>query len=271
MSTKSFLYGALSRRGTRPPLQLLASGYISLRRRQACRVSYRDGSWIHEYRDGKLAYRQISSATPSMVAASVRDYFLHAYTPVSGDTVIDVGAGVGRETLLFSRLVGVSGRVFAFEAHPATANCLRLLSELNGLSNVTPIHCAIGDHEGEVTISDLDSDISNTILTVQGEHLSVPCQTLDSFVLEHDLHRIDYLKMNIEGAEGAAIHSMTETMKRTLNACIACHDFRAEESGIEQMRTKAVVSDFLLGCGFQLRFRESDHRPWVRDYIYASK
>ena len=53
-----------------------------------------------------------------------RSYCLR-YQPKPGDTVVDVGAGMGDDTLVFSRMVGPSGRVFSFEAHPDTFRCLQ--------------------------------------------------------------------------------------------------------------------------------------------------
>jgi FkbM family methyltransferase len=69
-----------------------------------------------------------------------------------GDTVIDVGAHVGYFSLLMAALVGPSGRVLAFEPNPE--NYQRLLSHLaiNGLTNVTPFHMAVGDKCGVVDL-----------------------------------------------------------------------------------------------------------------------
>ena len=53
-----------------------------------------------------------------------RSYCLR-YQPKPGDTVVDVGAGMGDDTLVFSRMVGPSGRVFSFEAHPDNLRCLQ--------------------------------------------------------------------------------------------------------------------------------------------------
>lgn len=49
------------------------------------------------------------------------------YAPKDGDVIIDIGAGVGTETLIYSMMTGKNGKVFAIEAHPATSRSLKLM------------------------------------------------------------------------------------------------------------------------------------------------
>src|SRR5436309_804767 len=71
------------------------------------------------------------AAPPAIFTAEAREMFLYAYTPQAGETVFDIGAGIGAETLLFSRLVGRFGCVVSFEAHPRTYERLARLCEVN--------------------------------------------------------------------------------------------------------------------------------------------
>src|SRR5947207_6560342 len=108
-------------RGRRALLALPASVWVSFAYREPCLVYWRDGAWIHHYRDAKIPHQSLGrAAPPDVLTAEARDLFLHEYTPQPGDVVLDVGAGIGAEALLFSRLVGPSGRVVSIEAHPAT-------------------------------------------------------------------------------------------------------------------------------------------------------
>ena len=77
-------------------------------------------------------------------------YLMRTIKP--GDTVVDVGAHVGYFTLLMAILVGPTGRVLAFEPNPE--NYQRLLNHLaiNGLTNVTPFHMAVGESCGVVDL-----------------------------------------------------------------------------------------------------------------------
>ena len=54
-----------------------------------------------------------------------------------GDVVIDIGAHIGYYTVLFAKLVGPEGRVFAFEASPTNFKILKKNVDVNGYQNVT--------------------------------------------------------------------------------------------------------------------------------------
>jgi FkbM family methyltransferase len=200
------------------------------------------------------------------------DYFLQEFIPRPGDTVVDVGAGIGDEVHTFSRLVGEGGRVFAIEAHPSTFELLERRCRLSRLTNVELAQVAIADKAGVITISDVEMDIANSIVGQSGGGVKVPAQTLDDFVAERGIELIDFLKMNIEGAERYAIEGMTATRQLVRNVCICCHDFLAEETGIAEMRTKSLIRSFLEDSGFEVVDRRpGDRRPWSRDYLYGRR
>ena len=69
-----------------------------------------------------------------------------------GSTVFDVGAHVGEWTLLFSELVGPSGRVVAFEPDPVARASLKKNLEMNGISNVTVEEACVSDKTGKALL-----------------------------------------------------------------------------------------------------------------------
>jgi FkbM family methyltransferase len=126
-----------------------------------------------------------------------------------GDTVIDVGAHIGYFTLLLAALVGPKGRVFAFEPHPD--NYQRLLQHLaiNGLTNVTPFHMAVGhkcgvvdlwvnrDNDGGHALFDVGMIAANTKSAAHPQRYPVWMTTLDTVCPTHAA----LMKMDIEGSE----------------------------------------------------------------------
>src|SRR5437870_1870688 len=60
-----------------------------------------------------------------------------------GATVYDLGANYGMHTLLFARLVGESGRVYAFEPHPGVFASLNEQLTLNDLRTVVAVPEAV--------------------------------------------------------------------------------------------------------------------------------
>jgi FkbM family methyltransferase len=263
---KHDLYKALNRRGCRSILAAIGSIITSVRAGKQCRVSY-DGEWVQRFPSRTLVEPRLTLWTPEEIDGLNSDLWLYKYLPSNGDTIIDVGAGTGWETLSFSRSVGVTGRVISVEAHPKTFRCLSRMCEKNRLENVTLIQAAIVDRECEVVLSDSEEHEANSITSV-GSGIRVEGTTLDNIFWSQGLSHVDFLKMNIEGAEKLALHGMGEMIKRTKNVCISCHDFLADEGGSNELRTRASVVTFLEQCGFVVSYRDPD-QMWRRDFVYG--
>lgn len=78
-----------------------------------------------------------------------------------GDIVIDCGANIGYYSLLFSKLVGESGKVFAFEPEPTNFFLLQKNLKENNITNVKALNLAVSDKEGESVLF-LDKDSSGS-------------------------------------------------------------------------------------------------------------
>jgi hypothetical protein len=95
--------------------------------------------------------------------------------------------------------------------------------------------------------------------------------TLDALTSRHGIGDVDFLKMNVEGGERLVIQGMDRLLARTRQVCIACHDFRADESGEDWYRTKALVADYLRGAEFSVSGREHDRLPQLRDQVHGRR
>jgi FkbM family methyltransferase len=253
----------LDRPGRRGLLIVPASLWVSVQYRTPCVVYWRDGNWIHHYYGAKIPHGELGrAAPPDVLTAAARDLFVHDYTPQPGDVVFDVGAGIGAETLLFSRLVGSSGRVVSFEAHPRTYRRLLDLCTVNRLDNVTPLQLAVTNADGDVLISDSIAHERNVL--TEGDGIQVPARRLDGIAAELGIQQVDLLKMNIEGAEVDALRGAGVLLDRTWHVCISCHDFLG-------MPTKAAVLALLTEHGFDVLTRDDAPEPWTRDYVYGTR
>jgi FkbM family methyltransferase len=264
---KHSLYKLLNRSGLRFILTASAATIATMRVGKLCKVSY-EGEWVQKFPSRTLVEPRLSLWTPKQIERHTSDLFMYQYLPREGDTIVDVGAGTGWETLLFSRRVGRSGRVISIEAHPRVFRCLSKMRAENRLENVTLVQAAVADQEGEVQLSDSPEHEANSIIGVVSG-IRVACTTLDYIFRSLELSRVDFLKMNIEGAERLALSGMGEMVRKTKNVCISCHDFLADGGGANEFRTKADVIAFLKQNGFVVSLRESDGRCNVRDYVYG--
>jgi FkbM family methyltransferase len=261
-------------------LETLSSAVATARARRPCRMRLDGPRWIHSYREGAIVSTTAHPdlPPPDEISSRIEDQFCHQRRPRHGDTVIDVGAGIGEALLLFSSLVGPSGRVIAIEAHPGLFACLERAIEVNGLSNVTALQAAVtATPGGSVSITDEDAWYANTIMAPGGPgSIEVPGLTLDEVVAEHSIDGIGLLKMNIEGAEVPALRGMSDSLDRCRAVAVECHDFRAEDPGDPAFgdpafRTKETVIGTLAAAGFEIASRADHANPAFRDTVYASR
>jgi hypothetical protein len=69
-----------------------------------------------------------------------------------GDVVLDIGANIGYYTLIFAKLVGEEGKVFAFEPEPTNFSLLEKNVEINGYKNVVLIQKAVSNETGKIRL-----------------------------------------------------------------------------------------------------------------------
>ncbi len=104
----------------------------------------------HEIRTGLLNGAKIHTSWhdyPGAILGTTERALLRWFTAnvCAGETWLDVGAHYGYTAVALSRLVGESGRVFAFEPVVSTAGCLSRTRDLNGLDQLTVVPLALGE------------------------------------------------------------------------------------------------------------------------------
>jgi FkbM family methyltransferase len=226
-----------------------------------------EGHWVNQQPQGTIVSPVIHTTPYAAYRDWVIDNWTWAYTPKPGDILLDLGTGIGEEAVIFSPMIG-SGRMFAVEANPETYRCLVETVRRSGLTNVTPLHCAIGQSDGITSIGVGSSHLTNSVLHLGGT--KVPLRTVDSLVAEHGLSRIDFFRTNIEGAERLMLGGMEKSAAIIRNLCISCHDFIADDCGDESFRSKAAVLEWVRDHGFELLERPPQPPP-ARDYVYARR
>lgn len=155
-----------------------------------------------------------------------------------GMTVLDIGAHVGYYTQIFSKLVGSGGKVIAFEPHPKTFLVLR--SNVGNLSNVILVPSGVADRETTAELKDfLQSCYSSlfydaifidrmktslkgacsfprVIQNIPTATYKVNITSVDAYLNQLGVNNVDFIKMDIEGSEMAAIRGMNRTLKSSL-------------------------------------------------------
>ncbi len=136
-------------------------------------------------------------------------------------TVFDLGAHHGLYTTLMSRLVGPSGAVFAFEPSPRERRGLQRHLRLNACNNVTVVPKAVGASTGTAEfflVENAQSGASGLRRTELGgrapksERIEVSVTSLDEYVADSGITSVDFVKMDIEGAELDAFKGATRLL-----------------------------------------------------------
>jgi len=137
-----------------------------------------------------------------------------------GFWVVEAGANSGTETLLLSRLTGAAGKVFAFEPVAHVVDKLKKNIELNSITNVQVEMNALGEQEKEISFFIYPQDHPNQgmgskVLERRGlQKITVNQTTLDRMLEQGKLSRLDFLKLDVQGAELDILHGGKMTIAR---------------------------------------------------------
>ena len=138
----------------------------------------------------------------------------------AGQTALDIGANVGLLTLPLARQVGPGGRVVAFEPGPKSYELLTRNIAANGYGNVRAENAAVSYQSGTVNL--YISGPAKAIIELKECGSTSASETrfqfralrLTTISRNTDVQSVDFIKMDVQGAEMFALHGMRETLSR---------------------------------------------------------
>ena len=126
-----------------------------------------------------------------------------------GDTIIDLGAFNGNSSIVLARHAGPSGHVFAFEPNPETRDMLARNLDKVGADNVRVVPAGVSDSAGELGFVQAGA---GSRFDPSGD-IRVPVVTIDDFMADQNIDRMDFLKLDIEGYEMQALRGARKTIR----------------------------------------------------------
>jgi FkbM family methyltransferase len=129
------------------------------------------------------------------------DEILEQFCPKTGDTVIDVGAAFGFYTIMASKGVGQQGRVVAIEAQPDSFDMLNKNIKLNKLTNIIALNYAVYSGKTKVKLYSTYSIIQERAGQSLQSYIEVSADTLDNLLREAGIDEVNWIKIDVEGAE----------------------------------------------------------------------
>ncbi len=174
---------------------------------------------------------------------------LAALAPFKPAVLFDVGANIGDWSLAAAELVP-NAHLHAFEITPATAEALAVNAAPFG-ARLTIHPFGLGDHEGEITVylSPRDDTANSTLrdavaISSDGNddatiaEVAARITTGDAFLAEHGIAHLDFLKIDVEGAEFSVLNGFQNAFAR--NAI----DLVQFEYGEINLKTRDFLEDY---------------------------
>jgi len=143
------------------------------------------------------------------------------FTVESGEVVVDVGAHIGRYTLVAAKR---AAKVLSIEPDPDNFALLTANVRLNGFSNVVALEVAVGNSAGAGTLYQGDHASTRSLnpewAARAGElppvrSTPVRVETLDRLAENHGIGAVDWLKVDVEGSEVPALEGGVDLLSRT--------------------------------------------------------
>ena len=144
-----------------------------------------------------------------------------------GDIVVDLGANIGYYTLILAQLVGKSGHVYSFEPDPSNFEILSKNVKENKHEHVTLVQKAISDKNSKIKLYVSKRNLaSHRIFDAEDkrESIEVDVTTLDEYFKKFK-KPIKFIKMDVEGAEGATILGASKIIEDSKNLVIMMEYF----------------------------------------------
>jgi len=199
-------------------------------------------------------------------------------------TILDIGANTGLYTI-YSSLVNNNSRIFSFEPYPINAERLKKNISLNHLSNVTVIQKALGNENKKVTFAvpvkaqicdalSVDKEFTSRFYKGQVEYTETDVEqiTLDQFIEENKIEKIDLIKIDVENYE-MAVFSGAEKMLNEQSPAIMVEIFVSPEKikfFEEFLRPKGYNAYIILSDGL-VRTETLIDNPDCRNYFFTKK
>jgi FkbM family methyltransferase len=191
------------------------------------------------------------------------------FTPKEGDIVIDIGAHIGLYTITSSKQVGNTGKVVAIEADPDNFELLKRNIALNNLTNVLPLNYAVFSTKTRIKLYEQSASAKyNSVILARARtenYVEVNADTLDSILEQNGINQVNWIKIDVEGAEFEVLKGSTETLSReNISLLIEIHN-------IEDPHHYDNIVDFLKYHNYEITFEQRYDNSGESHVIFRKK
>jgi FkbM family methyltransferase len=215
-------------------------------------------------------YCRINNREDLVFMTNHEEDIIEHFTPKEGDIVVDIGAHMGRYTIISSKRVGANGKVVAIEADPSNFEMLNSNIKLNQLTNVTPLNYAVYSKETKIKLYLPDEEsgytmhhsiMSNYVFTkykdkTGDKFVEVSANTLDYLLQLKGITDVNWVKIDVEGAEFEVLKGASNVLSKSKDIAllIEVHNL---SGGTNLYRP---IIEFLNLYNFKIEFEKSHDR-----------
>ena len=169
---------------------------------------------------------------------SINEYPIHPILKKiihSGDTIMDIGAGIGILTLFFRKLVGDAGMIYSFEPNSTAFSILNKNIEENALTNIQIENKAVSDTNSKVSFILNNSITGSRISRNDKDGISVDSISIDKYSIDNKIKKINFIKIDTEGYDLMVLKGMTAIIESNpeLKIMVEYHTELLQEAGID--------------------------------------
>ena len=192
------------------------------------------------------------------------------FTPKEGDTVIDIGAHIGRYTITSSKQVGNTGRVVAIEADPENFELLKRNIALNKLTNVLTLNYAVFSTRTRMKLYEQSASAKyNSLMLARAaktkNYVEVNADTLDNILKLNEVNQVNWIKIDVEGAEFEVLKGSSKTLSsENVSLFIEIHN-------IEDPSHYDNIVDFLKSRNYEITFEQRYEGSGESHVIFRKK
>ena len=136
----------------------------------------------------------------------LKQYNIKNIFEVKNDAVVfDIGAFKGDTAYFFSKKCSNKARIYAFEPDENNYKILLKIKDKYKLNNVIA---------SNILFSNLETEINFLSMDLNRPDIKMKSTTIDKFVEENNIEKIDYIKMDVEGAEKNILEGSIKTIKK---------------------------------------------------------
>lgn len=134
----------------------------------------------------------------------------------TGDTVLDIGANIGDDTLTLAKIVGPKGKIYAFEPDPENFRLLEKNVNVNKYNNVVSVESAVSNRNGKLKLYLSENNKADHRIYASHDNrkfVEVKSVVLDTY-FKNKKTKINVVKIDVQGAEMMAFEGMAKLLRK---------------------------------------------------------